>query len=214
MLLMPLKVKLNKVRTSSSQPSVGLRIIPPIATSGFKSLARIGSVTRCSLGQRFGQEEKDQQQPDQRQARRREQRGVEADLTDRTANCGALNQPRTPSHANQRKIFRQIVRRGDVGDVRRSGREIAPADPVDHAREEQYPQRAADAEDHVADRRAEDAYQQDGAASEAVAELVEQRRSEKLRRRVQYRDHRDHQGVVAVALDDVRRDGPQESQPQ
>ncbi|HEX9370205.1 MAG TPA: hypothetical protein VF897_04335, partial [Roseiflexaceae bacterium] len=69
------------------------------------------------------------------------------------------------------------MRRGDVGHVGRGGRDIAAGDAIDEAREEQHPQRAADAEQVVAEGRAEHADQQHRAPAVAVGEPAEDRRA-------------------------------------
>ena len=113
-------------------------------------------------------------------ARGKIERRAVRDAAHETANQRPESKPETEGSADHAHGARALFGSGDIRDIGLRNGDVAARDPGQNSRDEKERKRCRHSHEDETDRRARDAYDQDGAAAEAVGEFSEDRREDNL----------------------------------
>jgi len=105
-------------------------------------------------------------------------------LAEQSACDGSDDEAQSECRADHAQAFRAGFFVGNIGDVGLRYAQVSACDAVNDAADEEHPQGIGEAEQQKAEEGAEDADQQNRAASEAVREATENWRADQLHQRV------------------------------
>ncbi len=137
------------------------------------------------LVERLRQQEEGEEEGDDADAGRRIERHARAELAEHAADQRPGDEADAEGGADQAEIRRPPLRRRDVGDVGRGGRDRRAHDAADDARQRHHPQVRRDRQQEVVDAQADQRHQHDRPAAEAVRQRAEGRPEEELHQRVE-----------------------------